>query len=82
MAIISTVYRSAVLISPVRTGTDTTDRLKYLYLAFKQEELIPLDQWVFNTEAHPLPIFQWTAEEREKFGIVLEQFEEQNVVNG
>jgi len=37
---------------------------------FKEEDLIPLDQWVFNTEAHPLPIFQWTTEEREKFGIV------------
>lgn len=38
---------------------------------FKQEELLPLDKWVFNTEAHPLPIFQWTTEEREKFGIVV-----------
>jgi len=45
-------------------------RLKYLYLMFKEEDLIPLDQWVFNTEAHPLPIFHWTPEEREKFGIV------------
>ncbi|KAF9446193.1 glycoside hydrolase family 47 protein [Macrolepiota fuliginosa MF-IS2] len=45
------------------------ETLKYLYLMFKEEELIPLDQWVFNTEAHPLPVFNWTKEEREKFGI-------------
>ncbi|KAF9269065.1 glycoside hydrolase family 47 protein [Marasmius fiardii PR-910] len=35
------------------------ETLKYLYLMFKNEDLIPLDQWVLNTEAHPLPI-QWT----------------------
>jgi mannosyl-oligosaccharide alpha-1,2-mannosidase len=45
------------------------DRLKYLYLMFKEEDLIPLDNWVFNTEGHPLPVFNWTKEEREKFGI-------------
>ena len=30
--------------------------LQYLYLLFSDDELISLDQWVFNTEAHPLPI--------------------------
>ena len=30
--------------------------LKYLYLIFSSDDLIPLDQWVFNTEAHPLPV--------------------------
>lgn len=30
--------------------------LKYLYLIFSDDQLIPLDQWVFNTEAHVLPI--------------------------
>lgn len=30
--------------------------LKYLYLLFSTPELISLDQWVFNTECHPLPI--------------------------
>jgi len=60
----------ALIIITVWTETDAIYRLKYLYLTFKEEELIPLDQWVFNTEAHPLPIFQWTTEEREKFGIV------------
>ena len=33
------------------------ETLKYLYLLFAPDELIPLDEWVFNTEAHPLRIF-------------------------
>ncbi|CAL8139896.1 unnamed protein product [Orchesella dallaii] len=32
------------------------ETLKYLYLMFSSKELIDLDYWVFNTEAHPLPI--------------------------
>lgn len=30
--------------------------LKYLYLIFSDDDLISFDEWVFNTEAHPLPI--------------------------
>lgn len=29
---------------------------KYLYLIFSQDDLIDLNEWVFNTEAHPLPV--------------------------
>lgn len=29
---------------------------QYLYLLFADDSLLPLDEWVFNTEAHPLPI--------------------------
>ncbi len=29
---------------------------QYLYLLFSSDDLISLDKWVFNTEAHPLPI--------------------------
>ncbi|KAJ1429223.1 Six-hairpin glycosidase-like superfamily [Sesbania bispinosa] len=32
------------------------ETLKYLYLLFSPSSVIPLDQWVFNTEAHPLRI--------------------------
>lgn len=31
------------------------ETLKYLYLTFADDQL-PLDKWVFNTEAHPFPI--------------------------
>lgn len=32
------------------------ETLKYLYLLFADSSLIPLDKFVFNTEAHPFPI--------------------------
>jgi mannosyl-oligosaccharide alpha-1,2-mannosidase len=32
------------------------ETLKYLYLLFSPTNVIPLDQWVFNTEAHPFRI--------------------------
>ncbi|CAK5284806.1 unnamed protein product, partial [Mycena citricolor] len=34
-----------------------SETLKYLYLLFSDDSVIPLDEFVFNTEAHPLPIF-------------------------
>ena len=34
------------------------ETLKYLYLLFSPSDLIPLDKYVFNTEAHPLPVFR------------------------
>ncbi|XP_071539362.1 mannosyl-oligosaccharide 1,2-alpha-mannosidase IA isoform X2 [Panulirus ornatus] len=32
------------------------ETFKYLYLIFSDDSLLSLDEWVFNTEAHPLPI--------------------------
>ncbi|XP_074660348.1 mannosyl-oligosaccharide 1,2-alpha-mannosidase IA-like [Tubulanus polymorphus] len=32
------------------------ETLKYLYLLFSEDDLLPLTHWVFNTEAHPLPV--------------------------
>ena len=32
------------------------ETLKYLYLLFSPDDVVPLDEWVFNTEAHPLHI--------------------------
>jgi hypothetical protein len=29
---------------------------QYLYLLFSDDSLMSLDEWVYNTEAHPLPI--------------------------
>ncbi|KAI0046482.1 glycoside hydrolase family 47 protein [Auriscalpium vulgare] len=46
------------------------ETLKYLYLLFTDEELLPLDKWVFNTEAHPLPVFHWNEAEKAAFNIV------------
>ncbi|QRV79706.1 glycoside hydrolase family 47 protein [Ceratobasidium sp. AG-Ba] len=33
------------------------ETLKYLYLLFDDSRTIPLDEYVLNTEAHPLPVF-------------------------
>ena len=34
------------------------ETLKYLYLLFAGDDVIPLDEYVFNTEAHPLKIWR------------------------
>ena len=34
------------------------ETLKYSYLLFSSSDLVPLDEYVFNTEAHPLKIMQ------------------------
>ena len=34
------------------------ETLKYLYLLFSEDDIISLDKYVFNTEAHPLGIFK------------------------
>ena len=30
------------------------ETVKYFYLTFADESLVSLDEWVFNTEAHPV----------------------------
>ncbi|KIM88883.1 glycoside hydrolase family 47 protein [Piloderma croceum F 1598] len=37
-----------------------SETLKYLYLLFSDADVLPLDEYVFNTEGHPLPIFNPT----------------------
>uniref|UniRef100_H0VLV5 alpha-1,2-Mannosidase n=1 Tax=Cavia porcellus TaxID=10141 RepID=H0VLV5_CAVPO len=32
------------------------ETLKYLYLLFSEDDTFSLEDWVFNTEAHPLPV--------------------------
>eukprot|EP00794_Sanderia_malayensis_P000195 gene195-809_t len=40
------------------------ETLKYLYLLFSDDSLLPLDEWVFNTEAHPLPVLTKITKQR------------------
>ncbi|KAJ6568970.1 glycoside hydrolase family 47 protein, partial [Mycena capillaripes] len=35
-----------------------SETLKYLFLTFADEAVLPLEEYVLNTEAHPLPIFR------------------------
>ena len=34
-----------------------SETLKYLYLSFTSDDVISLDEWVFNTEAHPIHVY-------------------------
>lgn len=43
------------------------ETLKYLYLLFCSNDVLPLDQWTFTTEAHPLRHFN----PRESFNLTL-----------
>ncbi|RDB31115.1 Endoplasmic reticulum mannosyl-oligosaccharide 1,2-alpha-mannosidase [Hypsizygus marmoreus] len=45
------------------------ETLKYLYLLFDDTDAYPIGKWVYNTEAHPLPVFEWTEWERKAYGI-------------
>jgi mannosyl-oligosaccharide alpha-1,2-mannosidase len=47
------------------------ETFKYLYLLMDDTDTITFEKYVFNTEAHPLPVFEWTAEERTKFEITV-----------
>jgi mannosyl-oligosaccharide alpha-1,2-mannosidase len=50
------VYQSHPQQDDVQQSFFLAETLKYLYLIFSDDDLIPLDKWVFNTEAHPLPV--------------------------
>uniref|UniRef100_A0A8D0C1E0 alpha-1,2-Mannosidase n=1 Tax=Salvator merianae TaxID=96440 RepID=A0A8D0C1E0_SALMN len=57
------VYSSHQNHDDVQQSFFLSETLKYLYLLFSEDDLLPFEHWVFNTEAHPLPIL--TKEERE-----------------
>ena len=49
------------------------ETLKYAYLLFSEpneERGLDLRTWVLNTEAHPLPMFEWNEQERQRYNIV------------
>jgi hypothetical protein len=42
------------------------ETLKYLYLIFSADSDVSLDEWVFNTEAHPFRIFNPASRSSDK----------------
>ncbi|CAI5493387.1 unnamed protein product [Closterium sp. Naga37s-1] len=49
------------------------ETLKYLYLLFSSDDVLPLNQWVFNTEAHPLKIVPRNSDFPPQVGIESEK---------
>lgn len=43
-----------------------SETLKYLFLLFGPDDVLPLDKWVFNTEGHPFPIIRANNPNTEK----------------
>ena len=50
------VWSQSALKDDVQQSWFLAETLKYLYLLFCDDDVISIDKWVFNTEAHPLPI--------------------------
>ncbi|GAA6093291.1 mannosyl-oligosaccharide 1,2-alpha-mannosidase IA [Tachysurus ichikawai] len=62
------VYASTVSHDNMQQSFFLSETLKYLYLLFSDDDLLPLDDWVFNTEAHPLPIIRKSCLEEHHSG--------------
>lgn len=52
------VYGSAPNHDDVQQSFFLAETLKYLYLLFSDDDHLPFEHWVFNTEAHPLPVIK------------------------
>ncbi|TDL23978.1 seven-hairpin glycosidase [Rickenella mellea] len=68
-ATLFSVMQSPAILQDSMPSFFLAETLKYLYLMFSETDLVPLDRFVFNTEAHPLPVFRWTDWEKRKFGV-------------
>ncbi|KAJ8009032.1 hypothetical protein DPEC_G00084630 [Dallia pectoralis] len=52
------VYASSPNHDDVQQSFYLAETLKYLYLLFSDDDHLAFDHWVFNTEAHPLPVIK------------------------
>ncbi|XP_068199071.1 mannosyl-oligosaccharide 1,2-alpha-mannosidase IA [Antennarius striatus] len=52
------VYASTPNHDDVQQSFYLAETLKYLYLLFSDDDHLPFEHWVFNTEAHPLPVIR------------------------
>ncbi|XP_041963048.1 mannosyl-oligosaccharide 1,2-alpha-mannosidase IA isoform X1 [Alosa sapidissima] len=50
------VYSSVASHDNMQQSFFLAETLKYLYMLFSDDDLLSLEDWVFNTEAHPLPV--------------------------
>ncbi|CAH6778192.1 Man1a [Phodopus roborovskii] len=59
------VYFASESYDDVQQSFFLAETLKYLYLIFSDDDLLPLEHWIFNTEAHPFPILREEKKEIE-----------------
>ena len=52
------VYNDKVPTDNVQQSFFIAETLKYLFLLFSEDSVLPLDSWVLNTEAHPFPVLE------------------------
>ncbi|XP_076873997.1 mannosyl-oligosaccharide 1,2-alpha-mannosidase IA [Brachyhypopomus gauderio] len=52
------VYANSPNHDDVQQSFYLAETLKYLYLLFSEDDHLPFEHWVFNTEAHPLPVIK------------------------
>ncbi|KAK2864293.1 hypothetical protein Q7C36_003447 [Tachysurus vachellii] len=52
------VYSNTPNHDDVQQSFYMAETLKYLYMLFSDDDHLPFEHWVFNTEAHPLPIIK------------------------
>ncbi|XP_020795972.1 mannosyl-oligosaccharide 1,2-alpha-mannosidase IA [Boleophthalmus pectinirostris] len=57
------VYTTTVSHDNMQQSFFLSETLKYLYLLFSEDDLLPLEDWVFNTEAHPLPVIRRSCQQ-------------------
>ena len=53
---LSNVYDAGAAKDDIQQSYFMAETLKYLYLTFTDDDVVSLDRYVFNTEAHPLLI--------------------------
>ncbi|GCC26842.1 mannosyl-oligosaccharide 1,2-alpha-mannosidase IA-like isoform X1 [Chiloscyllium punctatum] len=58
------VYNTLPHHDDVQQSFFLAETLKYLYVLFSEDELLSPEHWVFNTEAHPLPVIQKNTQEQ------------------
>lgn len=67
---LSITYMTAYIELIAQYSYFLSETIKYAYLLAIDDDPWPVDKFVFNTEAHPLPIFQWRDWEKKRYGIV------------
>lgn len=50
------VYQVTPQQDDVQQSFFLAETLKYLYLIFSEDDLMPINKWVFNSEAHAFPV--------------------------